>query len=66
MKTIFLTVDETQEEVIKALAKALKLDVVELTEKDEDVSLSIAMEEGMKYGRMTDAEAKSFLKKLGE
>jgi hypothetical protein len=66
MKTILLTLDESQEEVIKALAKALKLEIVELTEKDEDISLSLAMEEGKKYGRMTDEEAKSFLKKLGE
>ena len=66
MKTILLTLDESQEEVIRALAKALKLEIVELTEKDEDLGLSMAMEEGKKSGRMSDEEAKSFLNKLGE
>lgn len=61
-----LTLDESQEEVIKALAKALKLEIIELTEKDEDTGLTIAMEAGKKYGRMTDDEAGSFLKSLGE
>jgi len=62
MKTIMLTLDESQEEVIKAF----KLEIVEFTEKDEDMGLTMAMEEGKKYGRMTDDEASSFLKKLGE
>ncbi|MBI1768559.1 MAG: hypothetical protein HYR67_09310 [Bacteroidetes bacterium] len=66
MKTIMLTLDESQEEVIKALAKALKLEIVELTEKDEDLGLTMAMEEGKKYGRMSEEESDSFLKKLGE
>ena len=61
-----LTLDESQEEVIRALAKALKLEIFELTEKDEDFGLTIAMEEGKKYGRMSDEESSSFLKKLGE
>lgn len=59
-----LTLDESQ--VIMALAKALKLEIVELTEKDEDLGLTMAMEEGKKYGRMSDEESISFLKKLGE
>ena len=64
MKAIMLTLDESQ--VIMALAKALKLEIVELTEKDEDLGLTMAMEEGKKYGRMSDEESISFLKKLGE
>ncbi len=35
MKTFVLTLDESQE-VIQALAKVLKLDIIELTEKDEN------------------------------
>lgn len=61
-----MTLDDSQEEVIQALAKALKLDIIELTEKDEDQSLMMAMEDGKKYGRLSDDEANAFLKKLGE
>jgi hypothetical protein len=66
MKTFVLTLDDSQEKAIKALARELKLDMIELTEKDEDQALMMAMEEGKKYGRLSDEEAGSFLKKLGE
>lgn len=66
MKTYILTVDDAQDEVIKVLAKALKIDVQELTEEKENESLLMAMEEGKKYGRLSDDEAKSFLEGLGK
>ena len=50
MKTYILTLDESQEDVIKALAKALKIDIQSISEADEDNALWLAMEEGKKYG----------------
>ena len=66
MKTYILTADESQEEVISALAKALKIDLQLLSDMDEDKGLMMAMEEGKKYGRLSSEESKSFLDSLGE
>lgn len=66
MKTYILTLDETQEEVIKALAKALKIDIQSITEADEDKALWLAMEDGKKYGRLGEKEAQFFLDDLGK
>ena len=66
MKTYILTADESQEEAISALAKALKIDLQIMNETDEDLALSMAMEEGKKYGRLSDDEAKAFLDNLGK
>ena len=66
MKTYLLTVDESQEKAIRALAEALKIDLQIMSEADEDVALSLAMEEGKKYGRLSDDEAKVFLDGLGK
>lgn len=37
-----------------------------MTEKEENDGLLLAMEEGKKYGRMTEAETKTFLENLGK
>lgn len=66
MKTYILTLDESQEDVIQALAKALKIDLHLINEADEDKALLIAMEEGKKYGRLSEDESKSFLDSLGK
>ena len=66
MKTYILTADESQEEAISALAKALKIDLQIMNETDEDLALSMAMEGGKKYGRLSDDEAKAFLDNLGK
>jgi len=66
MKTYILTLDESQEEVMRALAKALKIDLQLINEADEDKALLMAMEEGKKYGRLSDDESKSFLDSLGK
>jgi hypothetical protein len=66
MKTFLLTLDESQEDVIRALAKALKIDLQQIAESDEDIALSKAMEEGKKYGRLSDDESKSFLDDLNK
>ena len=66
MKTYILTVDESQEEVIRSLAKALKIDLQIMNEADEDLALSMAVEEGKKYGRLSTDETKAFLDKLGK
>ena len=66
MKTIILTVDESQEEVIRVLAKALNIDISAIDEADEDKALTQAMEEGKKYGRLSEEEMKSFLDGLGK
>ena len=55
-----LTLDESQEEVIRALAKALKIEIQVIGDKDEDQALTLAMEEGKKYGRLSEDETKSF------
>ncbi|HEY9487167.1 MAG TPA: hypothetical protein VIQ51_02475 [Chryseosolibacter sp.] len=65
MKTYILTLDESQEEVIKALAKALKFEFQLVSEADEDIALLKAMEEGKKYGRLSEEEGRSFLDQLG-
>jgi hypothetical protein len=66
MKTYILTLDESQEDVIVALAKALKMDLHLINESDEDKALFMAMEEGKKYGRLSDEDSKSFLDSLGK
>ena len=64
MKTYLLNLDESQEDVIKALAKALKIDIQLINEADEDKALLIAMEEGKKYGRLSEEQGKSFIDSL--
>lgn len=66
MKTYILTLDESQEDVIKALAKALKIDIQSISEADEDNALWLAMEEGKKYGRLGEKEGQTFLDDLGK
>jgi len=66
MKTYILTLDESQEEVIKALAKALKINIQSISETDEDNALWLAMEEGKKYGRLSKDEGRYFLDNLGK
>ena len=66
MKTYLLTLDESQEDVIKALAKALKIDLQIIAEAEEDTALLMAMEEGKKYGRLSEDDGKSFLDKLAK
>ncbi len=66
MKTYVLKIDESQQEVIDALVKALKIDAEIFTEADEDIALTLAMEEGKKYGRLAENEANSFLDNLGK
>ena len=66
MKTYLLTLDESQEDVIKALAKALKIDLQIIAETEEDTALLMAMEEGKKYGRLSEDDGKSFLDKLAK
>ncbi len=66
MKTYLLKIDESQEEVILALVKALKIETEVFSESDEDIALSIAMEEGKKYGRLTKQDSDSFLENLGK
>ena len=66
MKSFVLTLDDSQEEVIRALAKALKIDLQPINDADEDQALLKAMEEGKKYGRLSDEENKSFLENLGK
>lgn len=66
MKTYILTLDESQEDVMRALAKALKIDLQLINESDEDKAMLIAMEEGKKYGRLSEDESKSLLDSLGK
>ena len=66
MKTYVLKIDESQQEVIDALVKALKIDAEIFTEADEDIALTLAMEEGKKYGRLSDKESNSFRDNLGK
>ena len=66
MKTYILTLDDSQEDVIRALAKALKIDLQLINESDEDKALLMAMEEGKKHGRLSEEEGKSFLDSLGK
>jgi energy-converting hydrogenase A subunit M len=66
MKTYILILNEAQEDVIKALAKALKIDIQIIDDVDEDKGLFIAMEEGKKHGRLSEVESKAFLDSLGQ
>ncbi len=66
MKTYILTLDESQEDLIQALAKALKIDLQVINEADEDQALLLAMEDGKKYGRLSEVDSKSFLDSLGQ
>jgi 2-phospho-L-lactate transferase/gluconeogenesis factor (CofD/UPF0052 family) len=66
MKTYVLKIDESQQEVIDALVKALKIETEIFTETDEDAALSIAMEDGKKYGRLSEKETQTFLDTLGK
>jgi hypothetical protein len=52
--------------VIKALAKALKIDIQSITETDEDNALWLAMEEGKKSGRLGEKEGQACLDELGK
>ena len=66
MKTYVLKLDESQEDVIRAIAKALNIEISLVTDADEDRALLMAMEEGKKYGRLSDDESKSFVDSLGK
>ncbi|KXK25615.1 MAG: hypothetical protein UZ12_BCD005001596 [Bacteroidetes bacterium OLB12] len=66
MKTYVLKLDETQEEAVLAIVKTLKIEFEIYSDADEDVALTIAMEEGKKYGRLSDKETSSFLENLGK
>ena len=66
MKTYILNINEEQEKAVQALIKELKIDVEILSEQDEDLALSMAMEEGKKYGRLFGEEAKKFIEGLGK
>jgi len=65
MRTYILTLDESQEAVILALAKILKMDLHLINESDEDYALLKAMEEGKKDGRLSAEDSKSFTDILG-
>ena len=66
MKTYLLKLNETQEEAVLALVKALKIEIEIYSEADEDKTLNLAMEDGKKYGRLDDKESSSFLENLGK
>ena len=66
MKTYIITLDEPQEDVIRALAKALKIDFQIIEDADEDRALFLAMEDGKKYGRLSEVDGKAFLDNLGQ
>ena len=66
MKTYVLKIDESQQELIDALVKALKIEAEIFTDADEAAALTVAMEEGKKYGRLSENEANSFLDNLGK
>ena len=66
MKTYVLKIDESQQELIDALVKTLKIETEIFTESDEEKALSLAMEDGKKYGRLTDQETQAFLDNLGK
>jgi hypothetical protein len=44
----------------------LQIDTEVFSENDEDVALSTAMEDGKKYGRLTEKETADFLDELGK
>ncbi|QLH33257.1 MAG: hypothetical protein HWD62_13325 [Cyclobacteriaceae bacterium] len=46
MKTYVLKLDETQEEAVLAIVKTLKIEFEIYSDADEDVALTMAMEEG--------------------
>ena len=66
MKTYLLTLTEAQEEVVKALAKALNFNLQQVTDEEEDKAILKAMEEGKPYGRLSDKEANDFQENLGK
>ncbi|MBX2900920.1 MAG: hypothetical protein KF775_14810 [Cyclobacteriaceae bacterium] len=66
MKTYLLNLNEVQEEAVLALIKQLKIEVEIYSETDEDKALTIAMEDGKKYGRLTEKQSSSFLENLGK
>lgn len=66
MKTYILNINEEQEKAVQALIKELKIEVEILSEQDEDGALSMAMEEGKKYSRLSEEEAKKFIEGLGK
>lgn len=66
MKTYLITLTEGQEDVIKALAKALQFDIHLVDESLEDKAILKAMEEGKTYGRLSSSEGKDFLENLGK
>ena len=47
MKTYILTLDESQEDVILALAKALKIDIQLINEADEDKAYLMVVQDGL-------------------
>ncbi|MFN6087581.1 MAG: hypothetical protein ACK47E_02425 [Cyclobacteriaceae bacterium] len=66
MKTYILKIEESQEDLLNALVKTLQIDTEVFSENDEDVALSTAMEDGKKYGRLTEKETADFLDELGK
>ncbi|MFN7259082.1 MAG: hypothetical protein ACK5TU_04200 [Cyclobacteriaceae bacterium] len=66
MKTYILKIEESQEDLLNALVKTLQIDTEVFSENDEDVALSTAMEDGKKYGRLTEQETANFLDELGK
>jgi hypothetical protein len=66
MKTYVLKLDEAQEEAVLAIAKALKIEFEIYSDAEEDAAMTVAMEEGKKYGRLSDKETSSFLENLGK
>lgn len=66
MKTYLLKLNEVQEEAVLALIKKLKIEVEIYSETDEDKALTVAMEDGKKYGRLSDKESSTFIENLGK
>lgn len=62
MKLVLDNVDLKHRDLLMEMAKALKFKVkeVELTEKEEDQALLLAMEEGKKEGRASREEQDNF------
>ena len=61
MKAYVLNINEEQEKALQALIDQLHIEASIYSEKDEDTALSLAMEEGKKYGRLSKQASKSFL-----
>ena len=66
MKTYVLNINEEQEKALQALIDQLHIEASIYSEKDEDTALSLAMEEGKKYGRLSEGESNAFLEGLGK